>query len=249
MASDTPKRVTRSSAKAKAQLHENKCSSCGDQRTSHTTQTCPKTRNDNPPEREKLAEDVDIIDEYHLQPFPHEHAPTTDMRADGNCGFRAIAHQVYGNQELWPIVREDLTAAFMENKNGYCNNIKKISGRQITPRKMASTLKAPRGKLAPTEKSLCNELHLQIVSDCYEMAVVTILLTENHPIVEIRIPTDRFKGCDAKTKIKYGIKFKQLEIIGLKFSKVHWDAIDLEGEEIGLYLEKYATLVQSQVGN
>ena len=196
-----------------------------------------------------MTADVPIIDEKHTERFPEEHTRVTSMTRDGNCGFRAVAHQVYDDQNLWPRVRKDLLAAFEKNPNGYCNNIKKNYDRDITPARMRETLKAPRRKLAPVDKWLSKELHLQIVADCYDMAVVTICLTHNHPEHAIRIPTERYKEWKADADIKYGIKVKRLEIIGLKIDSCHWDAIDLDSERIISYLHVNAPLIQSHVGN
>ncbi|XP_074292997.1 uncharacterized protein LOC141619875 [Silene latifolia] len=44
-----------------------------------------------------------------------------DPQPDGNCGFRAIAHQVYSDENEWVRVRRELLAELMKNSHKYAN--------------------------------------------------------------------------------------------------------------------------------
>ena len=44
---------------------------------------------------------------------------TEDVKADGHCGFRAIAAQIYGSEEGWAPVRCDLIQEINENRYLY----------------------------------------------------------------------------------------------------------------------------------
>ena len=42
-----------------------------------------------------------------------------DPIGDGNCGFRCIAHQVLGDQELWPQVRKEMAELLVSEKDNF----------------------------------------------------------------------------------------------------------------------------------
>ena len=42
-----------------------------------------------------------------------------DVEPDGNCGYRAVAHIIYGNQEHWLAVRRDLYTELYERYQLY----------------------------------------------------------------------------------------------------------------------------------
>ncbi|TNV97638.1 hypothetical protein C5H24_12755, partial [Xylella fastidiosa] len=44
---------------------------------------------------------------------------TVDVKADGHCGFRAIAAQIYGTEEGWAQVRHDLIQEINQNRYLY----------------------------------------------------------------------------------------------------------------------------------
>ena len=53
------------------------------------------------------------------------------MQGDGNCLFRSIAHQVYGNAELHEIVRAKIMH-YIQNQPGYFANFVDGPARTLT---------------------------------------------------------------------------------------------------------------------
>ena len=48
---------------------------------------------------------------------------TTEMIADGNCGFRAVAHTIHGRESSWPEARQRLLDHLNCDPAGYLRDV------------------------------------------------------------------------------------------------------------------------------
>ena len=55
-----------------------------------------------------------------------------EMVADGNCGFRAVAHSIQGQESVWPEVRQRLLDQLNSDPTGYLRGLAITSGGEIS---------------------------------------------------------------------------------------------------------------------
>jgi hypothetical protein len=67
---------------------------------------------------EKEREEVNYI-QYLPWQFHLYMSHTKDVKGDGHCGFRAIAAHIYGTEEAWAQVRQDLIQEINQNRDLY----------------------------------------------------------------------------------------------------------------------------------
>ena len=62
----------------------------------------------------------DIVFRKYLESVFYE-VTEIDVEGDGNCQFRALAHQIYSNEEKHSVIRKQVYLQLLNNKNYYCN--------------------------------------------------------------------------------------------------------------------------------
>lgn len=72
---------------------------------------------------ERETADRESDPNHYIQHLPYQFQQymfhTVDVKADGHCGFRAIAAQFYGTEEGWAQVRHDLIEEIIQNRYLY----------------------------------------------------------------------------------------------------------------------------------
>ena len=56
----------------------------------------------------------------------------TEVIADGNCGFRAVAHIIHGQGFVWPEARQSLLDQLNSDPTGYLGEVAVTSGAEIS---------------------------------------------------------------------------------------------------------------------
>ena len=62
------------------------------------------------------------------------------MVADGNCGFRAVAHIIQGQESVWPEVRQRLLDQLEHDPTGYLRSFAVTSGAEISLQSLQTSL-------------------------------------------------------------------------------------------------------------
>ena len=62
------------------------------------------------------------------------------MVADGNCGFRAVAYIIQGQESVWPEVRQRLLDQLNSDPTGYLREFALTSGAEISLQSLYASL-------------------------------------------------------------------------------------------------------------
>ena len=62
------------------------------------------------------------------------------MVADGNCGFRAVAHIIHGRESVWPEVRQHLLDHLNSVPAGYLRDVAIPSGAEMSLQRLQANL-------------------------------------------------------------------------------------------------------------
>ena len=63
-----------------------------------------------------------------------------EMVADGNCGFRAVAHTIHGRESMWPEVRQRLLNYLNSNPAGYLHDVTIATSIEISLQSLQTSL-------------------------------------------------------------------------------------------------------------
>ncbi|KAL0087975.1 hypothetical protein J3Q64DRAFT_1469954 [Phycomyces blakesleeanus] len=108
---------------------------------------------------------------------PDRLTKVTVPKADGNCGFRAVAIAIYNNEEEWPKVKDKMLKKYLEYRDTFYKTRIDSSHESFSRPPMAEILKDKNSPL-PTKHWFDTMDCPQIVADTFKYAVA--LYNENH---------------------------------------------------------------------
>ena len=175
--------------------------------------------------------------------------PAVLMNADGNCGYRTVAHYVYGHQDYWPQVRSELLRRLRTNETGYLReaNTRRAPDERYGIEALEATLNHSEGRADPL-KWWGNEPHHQLTADTWGIVVATYSPDSG---VEVRVPSTwwQIQGL-SRDALRSLIQAKvarldQRLLLMLWRGGNHWDCADAEGARS--FIAKYGRLAPSNV--
>ena len=83
-----------------------------------------------------------------------------DVKADGNCGYRCISLQIYGEEENYYIIREYIYKCLHINKNNYKNIPLELDGKIINSEDYIEKVKKNKFWIGDLEISLIHKIKL-----------------------------------------------------------------------------------------
>ncbi|XP_074300785.1 uncharacterized protein LOC141632105 [Silene latifolia] len=66
-----------------------------------------------------VSKDIPDLNIPHYMPSPQWIIDWVDVDGDGNCGYRAVAQEIYGDEHRWPTVRRDMVDELEKNRHIY----------------------------------------------------------------------------------------------------------------------------------
>ena len=164
----------------------------------------------------------------------------TTMTADGNCGFRAVAHRVYDREAAWPLVRKDLLDALESNPKGYLQDVAVMTGDKASLQSLPESI-SPFKWSAELSKWFSSDMHAQITAGAYDLFVV--MISSSGSQVLVRAPSS-FQSAE---EIRAALHTARL--LGMLFrgpgSVGRWDFVDLEELGVRELLGSRAALIAS----
>ena len=82
-----------------------------------------------------------------------------DVEGDGNCGYRAIAIQLLGNEEYHNIIRCDVYNYLKLNKEQFAELIYEVNGEQLNAENYIEKVKNPGFWMGDLELSVINKIY------------------------------------------------------------------------------------------
>ena len=83
----------------------------------------------------------------------------TEVVADGNCGFRAVAHITHGRESRWPEVRQRPLDHLNSNPAGYLQDVTITSRVEISLQSLQASLTRFVGPILEHSKRLDSDKH------------------------------------------------------------------------------------------
>ena len=165
------------------------------------------------------------------------------MVADGNCGFRAVAHIIHGRESVWPKVRQHLLDHLNSDPTGYLRDAATVPGAEMSPQSLQASLMHFAGPIWDRSKWFDSDKHAQLTADAYDTFVV--MVTYEYSNIVIRAPSS-FRSAEA---IRAATPTARL--FGMVFSSCGgagpWDGIDIEKAKELLGKREYAGVCISRV--
>ena len=149
----------------------------------------------------------------------------TEMEADGNCGFHAVAHTIHSQKPMWPEVRRHLLGHLNGNPAGYLHDVAITSSAEASPQSMQVSLMRFAGPIWDHSEWFGSDKHAQLTADVYNIFIV--LVACNYGSIVIRAPSS-FRSAEATRAA-----IPTARLLGMVFSSCsrgvgHWDSIDIE---------------------
>lgn len=111
------------------------------------------------------------------------HLDVRFIQGDGNCGFRTVAQEMYGDEGQWPLVGQDLLARATSNGEEYYDDCRKTFNLETywgkkTDRECLLETLDHHGGSAEQSKRFNDAIHVQLVADVYDASVVQLYLED-----------------------------------------------------------------------
>jgi len=150
------------------------------------------------------------------------------MVGDGNCGFRAVAHAIYGAESSWCRVRRELSI-FLDNippsqAAGFLRDFEAYNGVKLSLRGLQESLEHFAGHCWDLTKWFSNDKHAQLTADAYNVGVVMITYRNSKIVVRAPSSLQSVEGIRAA--------IPTIKLVGMVFSGCgdggHWDYVNIE---------------------
>ena len=97
-----------------------------------------------------------------------------EMVADGNFGFRAVAHIAHGRESVWPEVPQHLLDHLNSNLAGYLRDVAITSGAEMSLQSLRAGLVRFSGPVWDRSRRFDNGEHAPLTADAYDTFVVMV---------------------------------------------------------------------------
>ena len=105
-----------------------------------------------------------------------------DVKGDGNCGYRCISMQIYGEEEKYYIIRENIYKYLYINKNNYKNIPLELDGKIIKSEEYIDNIK--------NNKFWMGDLEISVIHKKYNAILFLLELNNNNELHLMQINGD-----------------------------------------------------------
>ena len=107
-----------------------------------------------------------------------------EIVADGNFGFRAVAHFIHGRESVWPEVRQHLLDHLNSNPAGCLRDVAITSGAGVSLQSLQTSLMHFAGPIWYRSKWFGSDKHAPLTADAYDTFIV--MVTYDYSSIVIR---------------------------------------------------------------